>query len=59
MLPQPQTVNEGGYSVKDDALDDEALEKRPKMPGNLDSKFFDSDKSWFDAAPEGFSLTVS
>ena len=33
--------------------------KWPRKPGISDVDVFDSDDSWYDAPPEGFSLTVS
>lgn len=55
----------------DNAVEEETLEdvdileansvtlKWPKKPGLSDVDLFDSEDSWFDAPPEGFSLTVS
>ncbi|XP_021734525.1 putative RNA polymerase II subunit B1 CTD phosphatase RPAP2 homolog [Chenopodium quinoa] len=58
VLPPPKTADEGQHSVRDDALENLATEKLPKTPGNL-NRVFDSDNSWFDTSPEGFSLTLS
>lgn len=59
VLPEWETADEGEHSGKDDALEDVASEKSPNKSDNLSSDFFDSDNSFLDAAPEGFSLTLS
>lgn len=60
ILPHPRDMDEG-ESLKDaDLLEPEPVPlKWPIKPGISHSDIFDSDDSWYDTPPEGFSLTVS
>lgn len=58
ILPPSHDV---GMSMDDvDMLEVEPAPKKwPTKPGILRSDIFDPEDSWYDAPPEGFSLTVS
>lgn len=60
ILPHPRDMDEG-ESLKDaDLLEPEPVPlKWPIKPGISHSDIFDSDDSWYDTPPEGFSLTLS
>lgn len=58
----PHTENAVEESTVDDVdilETDSVTLKWPRKPGISDFDLFASDDSWFDAPPEGFSLTVS
>lgn len=67
VLPQQDEIDEEGgpledegeLSVEDDGSEDTVPLKWPRKPGNIDSDVLESGDSWFDGAPEGFSLTLS
>ncbi|CAK8571273.1 unnamed protein product [Lathyrus sativus] len=72
ILPHPPNAVEEGTMDDDDILveegtmdEDDILEansvtlKWPRKPGISKFDLFDSEDSWFDAPPEGFSLTLS
>ncbi|KAL2941715.1 putative RNA polymerase II subunit B1 CTD phosphatase RPAP2-like protein [Bienertia sinuspersici] len=59
VLPHPESTGEEEQSLVDDALEEVTPEKWPNKPGSSDSEFCDSDNSWMDGVPEGFSLTLS
>jgi len=59
-LPPPHDAVEEGTEEDADILQNDSVTlKWPRKPGISDIDFFESDDSWFDAPPEGFSLTVS
>lgn len=59
VLPPPEMVDEGETSEDIDASElEQAPIKWPRKPGVPKFDYFDSEDSWFDAPPEGFSLTV-
>lgn len=58
ILPHPPNAVEGSTVDDDDILETNSVTlKWPKKPSEFD--LFDSEDTWFDAPPEGFSLTVS
>ncbi|XP_014513955.1 putative RNA polymerase II subunit B1 CTD phosphatase RPAP2 homolog [Vigna radiata var. radiata] len=60
ILPRPHDAVEEGTIEDDDILQNDSVTlKWPRKPGVSDIDFFESDDSWFDAPPEGFSLTLS
>ncbi|KAK7392726.1 hypothetical protein VNO78_21172 [Psophocarpus tetragonolobus] len=60
ILPCPHgVVNEDTEEVADILENDSVTLKWPRKPGISDVDIFESDDSWFDAPPEGFSLTLS
>ncbi|CAJ1967317.1 unnamed protein product [Sphenostylis stenocarpa] len=60
ILPRPNdAVEEGTMEDADILQNDSVTLKWPNKPGISDIDFFESDDSWFDAPPEGFSLTLS
>ncbi|KAJ7975905.1 RNA polymerase II subunit B1 CTD phosphatase RPAP2 [Quillaja saponaria] len=60
ILPRPHDVDEGEVVNDVDVLEPEPTAiKWPRKPPISGSDFFDSEDSWFDAPPEGFSLTLS
>lgn len=60
ILPPPHDAGEEGTLEDVDILQNDSVTvKWPRKPGISEADFFESDDSWFDAAPEGFSLTVS
>ncbi|QCE05301.1 putative RNA polymerase II subunit B1 CTD phosphatase RPAP2 homolog [Vigna unguiculata] len=60
ILPRPDDVVEEGTMEDADILQNDSVTvKWPRKPGVSDIDFFESDDSWFDAPPEGFSLTLS
>ena len=60
ILPHPHDVHEGESPKDADMLEPEPVPlKWPRKPGISHSDIFDSDDSWYDTPPEGFSLTVS
>ncbi|BAT96524.1 hypothetical protein LR48_Vigan02g017500 [Vigna angularis] len=58
ILPH-DAVEEGTIEDADILQNDSVTLKWPRKPGVSDIDFFESDDSWFDAPPEGFSLTLS
>lgn len=60
ILPRPDDLPEGESTEMPDSLEpDGASIKWPSKPGIPRSDLFDPEDSWYDAPPEGFSLTVS
>lgn len=66
ILPHPdendvnnEESTEGANLLEPEPEPEIAPLKWPKKPGIPDSDMFDPEDSWFDAPPEGFSLTVS
>lgn len=60
ILPPPHDAGEEGTLEDVDILQNDSVTvKWPRKPGISEADFFESDDSWFDAPPEGFSLTVS
>ncbi|CAK9138527.1 unnamed protein product [Ilex paraguariensis] len=60
ILPPPYDVNEAESEDNAHMLDSEpAPLKWPRKPGVSHSDLFDSEDSWYDSPPEGFSLTLS
>ncbi|KAK7355038.1 hypothetical protein VNO80_14283 [Phaseolus coccineus] len=60
ILPRSHdAVEEGTMEDADILQNDSVTLKWPRKPGISDIDFFESDDSWFDAPPEGFSLTLS
>lgn len=60
ILPNQHDVDEVKSTENTDALEPEAVPvKWPNKPGIPRTDLFDPEDSWFDAPPEGFSLTVS
>ncbi|WVY99222.1 hypothetical protein V8G54_031373 [Vigna mungo] len=60
ILPWPHdAVEEGTIEDADILQNDLVTLKWPRKPGVSDIDFFESGDSWFDAPPEGFSLTLS
>ncbi|GAB2211653.1 hypothetical protein Droror1_Dr00024978 [Drosera rotundifolia] len=57
LLPQP-LVSDGEECLKEDEINP-ATSKWPSKSGQSDDDITDSEDSWFGAAPEGFSLTLS
>ncbi|KAL5834243.1 hypothetical protein ACOSQ4_013740 [Xanthoceras sorbifolium] len=60
ILPRPDDVHEGESTENVDTLEQEAVPpKWPSKPGIPRSDLFDPEDSWYEAPPEGFSLTLS
>lgn len=63
ILPHQENGDEGEPMEEDDGEEaskpEQTPTKWPKKPGSQYSDLFDPEDSWFDAPPEGFSLTVS
>ncbi|MCH87408.1 RNA polymerase II subunit B1 CTD phosphatase RPAP2, partial [Trifolium medium] len=60
ILPHPPDAVEEGTVDDDDILESNSVTlKWPRKPGISEFDLFDSEESWFDAPPEGFSLTLS
>ena len=62
ILPQPEDVDEAEPMEEEDddtSEPEEAAVKWPEKPGSQRSHMFNPKDSWFDAPPEGFSLTVT
>ncbi|RDX64994.1 putative RNA polymerase II subunit B1 CTD phosphatase RPAP2-like protein, partial [Mucuna pruriens] len=59
ILPHPHEAVEESTEEDDILQADSVTLKWPRKPGISDVDFFESDDSWFDAPPEGFSLTLS
>lgn len=60
ILPHPHDAVEKDTVEDADILENDSVTlKWPRKPGISDIGFFESDDSWFDAPPEGFSLTLS
>lgn len=60
ILPPPHDAAEEGTVEDADILQNDSVTlKWPRKTGISEADFFESDDSWFDAPPEGFSLTVS
>ncbi|KAL2327325.1 hypothetical protein Fmac_020752 [Flemingia macrophylla] len=60
ILPHPHEAVEESTTEDVDILENDSVTlKWPRKPGISDVDFFESDDSWFDAPPEGFSLTLS
>ncbi|KAK1280831.1 hypothetical protein QJS04_geneDACA004647 [Acorus gramineus] len=62
IIVPPPVEPEGKDDNDDDDMDiemDRGLGKWPKKPVLLDTDVFDTEDSWHDAPPEGFSLTMS
>ncbi|KAF7826984.1 putative RNA polymerase II subunit B1 CTD phosphatase RPAP2-like protein [Senna tora] len=59
IFPSQHDVGEEG-TVEDDTLEKDSVTlKWPRKPGVPDIDSFDSEDSWYDPPPEGFSLTLS
>lgn len=59
-MPPPHGVTKAKSLENGDAIDtDTSLLKWPAKQGITDDDPFDSENSWYDVPPEGFSLTVS
>ncbi|XP_011087530.1 putative RNA polymerase II subunit B1 CTD phosphatase RPAP2 homolog isoform X2 [Sesamum indicum] len=60
ILPPPHEVDEAKHEEIGDVTDtDPVLLKWPPKPGFSNADLFDSEDSWYDSPPEGFSLTLS
>ncbi|KAI4300605.1 hypothetical protein L6164_033961 [Bauhinia variegata] len=59
ILPPPQDVEEGTVDDVDILETDSVTLKWPRKPGFPNVDLFDSEDSWYDPPPEGFSLTLS
>ncbi|KAL0292240.1 UNVERIFIED_CONTAM: putative RNA polymerase II subunit B1 CTD phosphatase RPAP2 [Sesamum calycinum] len=60
ILPPPREVDEAKREEIGDVTDtDPVLLKWPPKPGFSNADLFDSEDSWYDSPPEGFSLTLS
>lgn len=60
ILPHPPNAVEESTVDDDDILEKNSVTlKWPKKPGVSEFDLFDSEDTWFDAPPEGFSLTLS
>uniref|UniRef100_A0A2P2L2T3 RNA polymerase II subunit B1 CTD phosphatase RPAP2 homolog n=1 Tax=Rhizophora mucronata TaxID=61149 RepID=A0A2P2L2T3_RHIMU len=60
ILPSPHNLDQMNSTVVGDAHEPETDSlKWPRKPGIPHSDFFDSEDSWYDSPPEGFSLTLS
>ncbi|XP_002521936.2 putative RNA polymerase II subunit B1 CTD phosphatase RPAP2 homolog [Ricinus communis] len=60
VLPPSQDLGQGGNVEKNDMIEQESASlKWPTKPGIPQSDLFDPEDSWYDAPPEGFSLTLS
>ncbi|KAK9692121.1 hypothetical protein RND81_09G242200 [Saponaria officinalis] len=59
VLPQHEVVDSDAYPVEDEALEERDTVKWPEKPDNHESDAADSNNSWFDKPPEGFSLALS
>jgi len=60
ILPHPPNAVEESTVDDGDILETNSVTlKWPKKPGVSEFDLFDSEDTWFDAPPEGFSLTVS
>ncbi|KAL2460682.1 RNA polymerase II subunit B1 CTD phosphatase RPAP2-like protein [Abeliophyllum distichum] len=60
ILPPPHEVDEAETQENGDVMDtDPSVLKWPSKPGFPNYDLFDSEDSWYDSTPEGFSLTLS
>lgn len=60
ILPPPQAVDEPKSEENGDIVDTDPMElKWPPKPGFSDADLLDSEGSWYDSPPDGFSLTIS
>ncbi|OVA13023.1 Protein of unknown function DUF408 [Macleaya cordata] len=60
ILPQQHHADGGDSQKYENVLELEPVPlKWPLKPGISDSELFDSEDSWYDTPPEGFSLTLS
>lgn len=60
ILPSTHDIGEDGTVEDVDMLEKDSVTlKWPRKPGIPDVDLFDSEDSWYDTPPEGFSLTVS
>ncbi|KAK7278764.1 hypothetical protein RJT34_23800 [Clitoria ternatea] len=60
ILPPPYDADEEGTMEDADILEANSVTlKWPRKPGISDVDLFESEDSWFDTPPEGFSLTLS
>lgn len=60
ILPSSHDVVEEGTMEDVDIPETDGVTlKWPRKPGISDFDLFDSEDSWYDPPPEGFSLTVS
>ncbi|XP_052193179.1 putative RNA polymerase II subunit B1 CTD phosphatase RPAP2 homolog isoform X2 [Diospyros lotus] len=60
ILPPPQDVDEGKSQEQVNMVEPEpTTSKWPKKPGVPNYNLFDSEDSWYDSPPEGFSLSLS
>ncbi|XP_008246291.1 PREDICTED: putative RNA polymerase II subunit B1 CTD phosphatase RPAP2 homolog [Prunus mume] len=59
ILPRPDGLDEEEPTEDVDMLEPEQAPLWPTKPGIPCSDLFDPEDSWFDAPPEGFSLTLS
>lgn len=60
ILPHPHDAVEESTLEDADILENDSVTlKWPRKPGISDVDFFESEDSWFDGPPEGFSLTLS
>ncbi|KAI3997377.1 hypothetical protein MKX01_003180 [Papaver californicum] len=56
----PQRMNGGDSEMVENALEPESVPlKWPTKPGVFNFELFDSENSWFEPPPEGFSLSLS
>lgn len=58
ILPRPDGLDEEEPTEDVDMLESEQAPLWPRKPGIPCSDLFDPEDSWFDAPPEGFSVTV-
>ncbi|CAN6724472.1 unnamed protein product [Malus baccata var. baccata] len=58
-LPRPDGVDEEEPNEDVDMLEPEQAPLQPRNPGIPNFDLFDSEDTWFDDPPEGFSLTLS
>ncbi|CAA2984254.1 RNA polymerase II subunit B1 CTD phosphatase RPAP2 homolog isoform X1 [Olea europaea subsp. europaea] len=60
ILPPPREVDEAEPQENGDVMDTDPSDlKWPSKPGFPNYDLFDSEDSWYDSHPEGFSLTLS
>ncbi|KAB2621680.1 RNA polymerase II subunit B1 CTD phosphatase RPAP2-like protein [Pyrus ussuriensis x Pyrus communis] len=59
LLPRPDGVDEEEPNEDIDMLEPEQAPLQPRNPGIPNFDLFDSEDTWFDDPPEGFSLTLS
>lgn len=59
ILPRPIGANEEASTNPVNASEPHSFSEKSNRLGELRSDLFDPSDSWYDAPPEGFSLTVS